>query len=57
MTEVRVRLPTHAEAVEFLLRFRLPVYKDYRRNYLTWLGERAGGDFAARVEAEVKARW
>jgi hypothetical protein len=57
MTEVRVRMPTHTEAVEFLLRFRLPVYKDYRRNYLTWLGERAGGDFAARVEAEVRARW
>lgn len=57
MTAIPVRMPTEAEAVEFLLRFRYQAAKQYRRDYLTWLRREVGDLFADQVEIKVMAKW
>lgn len=49
--------PTLEEAVSFLLKHREPVFLAYRRECLAHWRRLFGDEFAARVEAGVRARW
>ena len=57
MTAAPCRMPTEAEAVEFLLRFRYEAAKQYRRDYLVWLRRELGDLFADQVESKARAKW
>ncbi len=57
MTEVRVRPPTHAEAVAWLLKNDRPSAKAYRSAQLQDWRVQLGDAFADAVEAEVRAKW
>ena len=50
--------PSVREAADFIVKHhREPVFKGYRQRCLADWREKFGDDFAAKVEAEVRARW
>lgn len=51
------RLQTESEAVEWVMRHKLPVHGLYRKRLLVFYGRNQGAQFAESVRREVEKRW